>query len=119
MNLNSKNTCQDCGEKLFGRADKKYCDDHCRNNANNKMNTIRYEHIKQVNRILKSNWSILHCLYLKGKMRSNKDILIQLGFEFEYVTGIEIENGQIALLRCYNFVLIQNASESYELAHLE
>ena len=30
--------CLECGDKLFGRIDKKFCSDACRNAYNNKIN---------------------------------------------------------------------------------
>lgn len=30
-------SCLDCGKALVGRADKKFCDDSCRNNYNNRI----------------------------------------------------------------------------------
>ena len=32
METNNIKTCSFCGRELIGRADKKYCDDNCRNN---------------------------------------------------------------------------------------
>ena len=32
-------TCPECGDKLKGRADKKFCSDACRNAYNNKLNS--------------------------------------------------------------------------------
>ena len=31
-------TCLECNEKLIGRADKKFCNDYCRNAFNNNLN---------------------------------------------------------------------------------
>ena len=31
-------TCLECGEKIVGREDKKFCSDGCRNAYNNKIN---------------------------------------------------------------------------------
>lgn len=111
------NTCKDCGEKLFGRIDKKYCNDSCRNNFNNRHNSFRYEHIKQVNRILKSNWRILQSMYQKGNSKSSEDILMRLGFKFDYVTRIEVKDGDVALLQCYNYALIKTSPGNYKLVY--
>ena len=33
-------TCLECGEKIIGRSDKKFCNDACRNSYNNKQNKV-------------------------------------------------------------------------------
>ena len=115
MGYKVKNICQDCGEKLVGRSDKKYCNDYCRNNFNNKQNAFRYEHMKYVNRILKSNWRILQTLYKEGNLKSTEDILTGLGFKFECITGIEVQNEKVKLIRCYDYVLIKMDGNRYAL----
>jgi len=109
------NTCKDCGEKLIGRSDKKYCNDYCRNNFNNKQNAFRFEHIKYVNRILKSNWRILQSLYKEGNLKSSEDILLSMGFKFECITGIEVYNGKVELIKCYNYSLVKKEGNQYAL----
>jgi len=44
---NQQRNCPECGEKIIGRADKKFCSDQCRNSYNNRLNsdasnTVRY-----------------------------------------------------------------------------
>ncbi len=99
----------------MGRSDKKYCNDYCRSNFNNHKNTFRYEHMNQVNRILKSNWRILQTLYKEGNSESTEDILLSMGFKFECITGIEMEKGKVGYIRCYEYVLVKKNGSLYGL----
>lgn len=48
-------TCINCGEILNGRADKKFCDNHCRNQYNNQKNSDVNNLMRNVN-----NLSLIH-----------------------------------------------------------
>ena len=45
--------CLECGTKLMGRADKKFCNDQCRNSYNNNINKDANEYVRRVNVILR------------------------------------------------------------------
>jgi hypothetical protein len=76
-------TCLDCGERLKGRSDKKFCNDHCRNNFNNKLNRDEMNFIRNVQNILRRNRRILSEL-VPGKV--HRDELIARGFNFIFHT---------------------------------
>lgn len=68
--------CLDCGTLIRGRADKKYCDDACRNNYNNRLKVEDNLVIKRVNSILKKNRAILAGLNPTGKTKITRKKLI-------------------------------------------
>lgn len=78
--------CLDCGEVIFGRADKKFCSDQCRNNYNNRQNNDVTAFMKQVNAILRKNRRILAELNPSDKVTLHKDKLLNKGFNFSYFT---------------------------------
>lgn len=80
-------TCLDCNETLHGRADKKFCNDQCRNNYNNQRN-IDTPLIKSINGILRKNRRILEELNPTGKTKILRKKLINKGFNFDYVTNV-------------------------------
>lgn len=79
--------CLDCSETIKGRADKKFCDDQCRSNYNNRKKT-EDDFLKEVNSILRKNRNILHQLNPSGKVKVNRERLLKKGFSFAYFTHI-------------------------------
>lgn len=79
--------CSECGEKIVGRIDKKFCSDQCRNSFNNKLNSDSSSYIKNVNNILRKNRRILATLNPNGKSKTIKKRLLNKGFNFQYYTN--------------------------------
>lgn len=80
-------TCPECGEKIIGRADKKFCSDACRNAHNNALNKDSKNVIRTTNNRLRKNHRILEALNIKDKTKVTKTTLIKHDFLFEYFTG--------------------------------
>ncbi|MBT8255521.1 MAG: hypothetical protein KJO23_03190 [Bacteroidia bacterium] len=80
-------TCPECGEKIIGRADKKFCSDACRNAHNNALNKDSKNLIRNTNNRLRKNHRILEALNTKDKTKVTKNSLVKAGFLFEYCTG--------------------------------
>ena len=114
--------CLECGAKLMGRADKKFCNDQCRNTYNNNLNKDANEYVRRVNVILRKNRRILSSLMPKDKSRTTKEQLLLRGFNFYYYTNIyktkqgktyyfvyelgylQLENEDFALVRKQDYV---------------
>ena len=80
--------CLECGEAIFGRIDKKFCSDYCRNSFNNKINRVSKNLIRNTNNLLKKNYRILEKLNPEQKAKTTKDNLLRKGFNFDYFTSI-------------------------------
>ncbi len=80
--------CLDCGEKIVGRADKKFCSDYCRNSYNNNLNKDRRNLVRNVNNLLRRNYRILEELNPNNKTTVGKTKLLAKGFNFDYFTSI-------------------------------
>jgi len=80
--------CPECGEKIVGRTDKKFCSDYCRNAYNNKMNKDSTNLVRNVNNLLRKNYRILQELNPTDKTKTTKSKLLAKGFSFEYFTSI-------------------------------
>ena len=65
-------TCLECGEKIVGREDKKFCSDGCRNAYNNKINKDSTNFMRNINNKLRKNYRILSDLNLEGKSKTTK-----------------------------------------------
>lgn len=80
--------CLECGEKIVGRTDKKFCSDYCRNAYNNNLNKDRKNLVRNVNNLLRKNYRILEELNPADKTRTTKTKLQAKGFNFDYFTSI-------------------------------
>ena len=82
-------SCLECGTKIRGRIDKKFCSDHCRNAYNNRLNKDNKNLIRNINNRLRKNYRVLDSFTLKdGKTRTTKNRLVDKGFDFDYITNV-------------------------------
>ena len=79
--------CLECGDKVIGRADKKFCSDACRNAYNNAINKDHNNLIRNTHNRLRKNHRILSSLNPSDKTKVNKATLLKHGFLFDYITG--------------------------------
>jgi hypothetical protein len=77
-------TCLNCQEKIRGRADKKFCDDQCRNQYNNGMLRHVNNRMRNINNILKRNRRILAQFLEEENIK--REVLLANGFHFSYFT---------------------------------
>lgn len=96
-------TCLDCGEPLVGRADKKFCNDICRNNYNNRQNSETSNLVRRINRILIKNRRILMELNPDEKTMVHRDKLVDKGFNFNYFTSTYITQKGAVYHFCYEY----------------
>jgi predicted nucleic acid-binding Zn ribbon protein len=95
--------CLDCGAKLRGRSDKKFCSDHCRNNYNNSLNRDVNSLVRNVHALLRKNRKVLSELYDSGKIRIHTDALLVSGYNLNFFTHmVETDSGEIYKY-CYEF----------------
>lgn len=80
--------CLECGEKIVGRTDKKFCNDACRNAYNNTINKDSKNLIRNTNNWLRKNYRILEALNPDQKTKVSRAKLIEKGFDFNYFTSI-------------------------------
>jgi len=87
-------TCPECGDKIVGRSDKKFCSDACRNAFNNKQNKTTTNYMRNVNNKLRKNYRILSEHNFEGKTKINRLKLQNAGFDFDFVTqNVTYKNG--------------------------
>jgi len=79
--------CPECGDKIIGRADKKFCSDACRNSHNNELNKDSKNLIRNINNRLRKNYRILETLNPSDKTKTTKEKLLRHGFSFEFFTS--------------------------------
>ena len=99
--------CFACGRALRGRADKKFCDDNCRNNYNNqqKAKGNYSSFVRNINNTLVKNRKILESLLPDSEemAKANKDKLQRLGFQFKYLTHLYTTKTGKTYYFCYDY----------------
>ena len=81
--------CLECQTEIRGRADKKFCSDHCRNAYNNNLNKDSKNLVRNINNRLRKNYRILCSFPLKdNKTKTTKNRLLDRGFDFGFITNI-------------------------------
>ncbi|QSE95902.1 DUF2116 family Zn-ribbon domain-containing protein [Fulvivirga lutea] len=95
--------CIECGTKIFGRNDKKFCSDQCRNSYNNRLNSDSNNYIRKVNNTLRKNRRILEKLTPNGKSKAPKAKLLEHGFDFNFHTNTYITKAGATYYFCYEY----------------
>jgi hypothetical protein len=104
MNNEAKN-CLTCGKIVKGRADKKFCDDYCRNIFNNRLNSYTVNYIRNVNNILRRNRRILEEV-MQGVEKTTTRSRVELarkGYNFDFVTCIFVNKEKETYYYCYEY----------------
>ena len=93
--------CLECGSKIIGRVDKKFCSDQCRIAYNNKLNSDETNFMRNVNNVLRKNRRILMELNTTGKTRVSREKLSENGFDFNYFTSTYTTKDGAVYHYCY------------------
>jgi hypothetical protein len=78
--------CKECGKPLIGRIDKKFCNDQCRFQYNNKKKRVHEAAILNINQQLRKNRTIIKSLNPVGKTTVRRSLLKNMGFSFDFLT---------------------------------
>jgi predicted nucleic acid-binding Zn ribbon protein len=96
--------CENCGKPLFGRTDKRFCNDTCRNTFNREK-TLRghikdHENLPEIFRIIKHNYTLLKS-HGDRQLDENEYLYFPLkeiteaGFNFKYFTSIYQDGAEL------------------------
>lgn len=98
------NFCMNCSKKLKGRIDKKFCNDFCKNTFNNNAKAPVNNLMRNINNALARNRKILENCFSdnKSEITLSKEILFQLGYNFNYYTGTLLTENNHVYYYCYN-----------------
>ena len=112
-----KRECKECGQKLLGRKDQKFCSDYCRNTFNNRLNEDATKYVRRINNILRKNRRILAQLNPSGKVTVDGITLAEEGFNFHYYTNIyKTKTGSVYHF-CYEQGYLKLDDDRYMLVH--
>lgn len=99
-----KKYCLACGKTLHGRADKKFCNDYCRNAYNNNLKSATTQIVRNINNALLKNRRILETILGNEEMqKTKKDKLLQQGFQFKYGTHTYTNKKGNVYFFCYEY----------------
>jgi predicted nucleic acid-binding Zn ribbon protein len=116
MSVKAERNCLECGVKLNGRKDQKFCGDYCRNTFNNRLHEDANNYMRRINNILRKNRRILDTLNPSGKKTVDALSLAEEGFNFHYVTNVyETKKGTYYF--CYDRGYIKLEDNKYMLVH--
>src|SRR5215217_5806808 len=96
--------CLACGKTLHGRADKKFCNDYCRNAYNNNLKSASSPHVRNINNALQKNRRILETVLGAEEMQKvQKEKLLQDGFNFKFITHTYMNKKGNTYFFCYEY----------------
>ena len=113
--MEEKRYCPECGDPVYGRIDKKFCSDQCRNAFNNKQLGYSNDHIRKVNTILRKNRKILEDLNPTGKSKVHIQQLRKKGFDFDYHTNLYTTKNGHTYHFCYEHGYLQLENDFFAL----
>ena len=96
-------SCLECGTEIFGRVDKKFCSDQCRNSYNNRLNSDSNNYVRNVHNVLRKNRRILEELNPGGKSKTTRIKLTEKGFDFNYHTSTYTTKAGATYYFCYEY----------------
>ena len=111
MTLEKK--CLECGDKITGRSDKKFCSDQCRISYNNKLNSDETNLMRNINNVLRKNRRILIELNTTGKTKVSREKLAEHGFDFHYFTSLYTTKEGAIYHYCYEQGYLQTDKDWY------
>lgn len=95
-------TCLECGDKIvYGRSDRKFCCDVCKNRYHNRISRTIKEYKSMVNTALERNYGILESLKKMNFRRIPVREMQELGFRVEFFTSFR-KGGVKDAYMCYD-----------------
>ena len=95
--------CIECGARLTGRSDKKFCNDYCRASWHNRIYREHLSTHSPVTRILRQNYNALARLLRAGRRRAGRRHLAQLQFNPAYCTSLRRDPFGRRIYSCYSY----------------
>lgn len=104
MQTTDKKECLACGKTLHGRADKKFCNDYCRNAYNNALKSANSPVVRNINNVLQKNRRILETILGDDDLKKTpKEKLAAQEFQFKYATHTYTNKKGDVYVFCYEY----------------
>lgn len=110
--------CLECGEPLYGRTDKKFCDGNCKNRWHRNIR-IRYRSaMSPTMEGLSRNYRILERIFLLELTSCPLTRLEEMGFRPELVTHQVVKNKKHLEYRCFDYIYNMTQRKIFNLRKL-
>lgn len=111
--------CLECGDKIkYGRSDKKFCCEECKNRHNNKMAKFSRANRRKIMGMLARNYAILEQLIRSGIKSAEITDLISEGFVPDCVTGFHKNRFQSDEFSCFDIKYKMTDSRVYSISKI-
>lgn len=100
-NTNDRCTCLNCDNPLYGRPDKKFCSEDCKDKYYYQIRKTKHLAKTQVIEWIDFNYQILRGIIATKSKSVNRKEIDALGFRAEYCSYYKITNRH-RILRCYD-----------------
>lgn len=95
-------SCLECGGSLYGRPDKKFCSDSCKNRFHNRRYSEEKKIIERTLNALYRNHEYLNCLLKAGIQSIDIEIAKMFGFRPEAITGYRKTRSRHSECSCFD-----------------
>ena len=109
--------CLECGERLYGRTDKKFCSCECKSRYHGHLRYIAKKVQDSELNALAKNYSILETILNLTTGRCPLATLEEMGFRKEYVTQVT-KKGKHLEYRCFDFAYNMGAGRLFNLRRI-
>ncbi len=107
-------SCLECGTTLYGRANKRFCCESCKNRYHNKRYQAERNLKLRIKTVLDRNYSILSSLVSGNVYSVERQDLQLLGFNIDYMTAFsKIHNRECC--SCYDISFIRTPTRIYNI----
>lgn len=97
-----KRYCLECGEGFWGRSDKRFCCDACRNSYHNAISRQSKAYSYKINSILHRNHSILSESLQSGKLQLDRKEMEEKQFAARFHTASKRKPLRRTVYTCYD-----------------
>lgn len=111
--------CMLCKVPIYGRIDKRFCSDNCRNRYHNGLKRSESMYFRRINYKLRKNRKILHDSFQSGNMIISYSQLSNKGFDYNYITNYQISDKGHTSYFCYDLGYIQYSDLEFRLLKRE
>ena len=111
--------CLECGDKIkYGRSDKKFCCEECKNRHNNKMARYSRANRRKIMAMLTRNYGILEQMIRSGIKSAEITDLVSEGFVPDCVTGFHKNRFQAHEYSCFDIKYKMTDSRVYSISKI-